>query len=163
MSLNKIELKPVLLAELFASSLVETGTSTVPGKKEPEPKFLGKNGRHILIIVSHKEIPFLPDHELHFLTNILSACRLSLADIAIVNSAQTNEEELLRFIADQARHTLLFGISPLQIGLPINFPEFQLQKFDQCTYLAAPGLTEVEKDKNLKLRLWNALKTLFEI
>ena len=57
----------------------------------------------------------------------------------------------------------MLGVDPLSTGLPINFPQFQLQLFDKRTYLYAPTLEDLEKDKTLKQRLWTCLKTMFEL
>ena len=49
-------------------------------------KWLGENKKNILsLLVRHKDAVHIPDNELQFLTGMLSACQLSLADVAIVN------------------------------------------------------------------------------
>lgn len=161
MSLNDIQLKPNMLADLYNQTLVQTSATSVPESKQV--KYLGNNQKNILVIVSHEKIPFLPDYELHFLTNILAACKLSMADIAIINQQHCTEDEVKRLVQLQAKTILLFGTEPLSIGLPINFPSFQVQHFDKRTYLHAPSLSEIENDKGLKTKLWNSLKTMFQI
>lgn len=161
MSLNNIQLKPNMLADLYSQTLVQTSTTSVPESKQP--KYLGNNQKNILVVVRHEKIPFLPDFELNFLANILSACKLSMADIGIVNQEHSDETELKKLIQSEAKTVFLFGVEPLSIGLPINFPPFQIQHFDKRTYVHAPSLTEIENDKGLKTKLWNALKTLFQI
>jgi hypothetical protein len=160
MSLNTIELKPQMLAGLYTDTLLQTSTTSVP---ESRPiKYLGNNQKNIVFIVSHSSVPFLPDNELAFVTNILGACKLSLADIAIVNRNNVNQEEL-ELLTSKAKVILLFGTEPLSIGLPINFPPFQLQPFNARTYLYSPSLSELENDKTLKVKLWNCLKNLFGV
>lgn len=161
MSLNDIQLKPNMLADLYNQTLVQTSATSVP--ETGQLKYLGNNQKNILLIVSHEKIPFLPDYELHFLTNILAACKLSMADIAIINQQQADEMQMQKIIRTQAKTVLLFGTEPLSIGLPISFPAFQIQHFDKRTYLHAPSLTQIENDKTLKTKLWNALKALFQI
>jgi len=161
MSLNDIQLKPSLLADLYKNSLVETTTTTVPEIKQI--KYLGNNQKKIIVVVSHPDVPFLPDDELNFLTSILAACKLSIADIAIINNTHIEQTELQKMIDSEGKNVLLFGVEPLSIGLPINFPVFQLQPFNNRTYLHAPVLTQIESDKGLKARLWSALKVLFGI
>lgn len=163
MSLNQIELKPQILAALYERTLLETNASAPIPQPAAPSSYLGKNGRQILVVVTHPHTPVLPDEELSFLTNILAACKLSLADIGIVNFHQSGQEGLQQLIDTEARQVLLFGIDPLAIGLPINFPFFQLQQFSQRTYLYAPALAQIESDKQLKLQLWNSLKKLFGI
>ena len=161
MSLNKIYLKPRLLAELYSHSLIETSTTTMP---ESAPlNNSGNNQKKNLVIVSHQHFSFLPDEEINFLTNVLAACKLSIEDVAIVNNYKIDQTHLQNIIHSEAKNILLFGVQPFSIGLPINFPQFQLQQFNKRTYLHAPSLSQIENDKELKTKLWNALKTLFEI
>ena len=161
MGLNNIQLKPNLLADLYKNSLIETVATDSPEKTGL--KHLGNNRKNTLVIVSHDSVRYIPDGELSFLTNVLSACQLSIADIAIINSKHTEPGDLKNFIDKESKNVLLFGIAPLSIGLPINFPAFQLQAFDNRTYIHTPSLSEIENDKKLKTRLWTSLKTLFGI
>jgi hypothetical protein len=131
-----------------------TTTAAAPAPAPPTPpaayKFLGNNRKQVAIVVHSPGIPFLPDNQLQFLTKILEACRMNIGDIAIVNAA-----------------FLLFGLEPVAIKLPINFPVFRLQPYDACTYLSAPALSLLvqnsEESKLLKSKLWICLKTLFNV
>jgi DNA polymerase III psi subunit len=175
MSLNDIKLEPRLLSDLYTNTLVESSTSNVPVTAEvtsPPTKeapakqdvnYLGRNEKGILILVSKADTVYLPDDELNFLTTILSACQLSLADVAIVNwkTAQMNLEQLQQQLG--IRHILLFDVSPLEAGLPINFPHFQIQQFNNRTYLFSPALSDVEKEVTVKRQLWPSLKKMFSI
>lgn len=177
MSLNHIQLTNQHLSSLYQDVLIETKISNplpVPSPKESSPtpvksmipalKYLGNNAKNITILVNHATVPYLSDGELSFLTNILSACKLSLADVAIVNIHSVEEEAIESVFQTLNSHSiLLFGIAPLSIGLPINFPQFQLQPFNKRTYIYSPTLKELEADKTLKLKLWNNLKTLFAL
>ena len=57
----------------------------------------------------------------------------------------------------------MFDVASDAIDLPFNYPYFQVQQFDQCTYLSAPGLKSIETDKTLKTQLWSCLKKLFRV
>lgn len=161
MSLNDIKLSPHLTANLYTSHLIKPEKTEFT--KEVKINFLGKNEKRILIVVNNTECAFLPDNELNFLTSVLSACSLSLADVAIINHNKNTESYQL--ITDQLNTTsvLLFDLSPSDFGLPVNFPDFQVQKVDKIQYLAAPSLSLVELNKDLKKSLWNALKRMFGI
>ncbi|MFL5742957.1 MAG: hypothetical protein ACJ75B_22245 [Flavisolibacter sp.] len=159
MSLNNIQLKPRMLADLYGHSLLE-----IPSAKTSRTVFSpGENGKNILVIVSHDSVALIPELELNFLTAILSACKLTLDDILIVNARKTEQQMIQDLIDSGVKKILLFGIDPPSIGLPINFPAFQLQQFNQRTYVCAPSLPELEGDKTLKSKLWTCLKTLFGI
>ena len=84
MSLNQIQLTNQQLASFYPDVLIESTTAS-PMPRQQAVKFLGKNAKNIVLLVSNDTVPFLQDDELSFLTNILSACKLSLVDVAIVN------------------------------------------------------------------------------
>ena len=134
---------------------------------EPSYKVLGKNNRKITILVQSPGVPFLPDNQLNFLTKILEACRMNIGDVAIVNTATSpvNIGALRRQLEPAV--VLLFGIEPTSIKLPINFPVFKIQPYDNCSYLSAPPLTQLvqqsEESKLLKSKLWVCLKSLFNV
>lgn len=187
MDINHIELNPAALAGLYKNHLVEavdttpasgikTGavelpvapvklpsTETISAKSEPV-KFLGSNERKVLLLVNHPDVVFLPDEELKFLTGILAACKLSLADVALVNLSMnygTGYKELLAQFG--SNKVLLFGAEPVAISLPLSFPAFQLQAFNGTTYHWCPDLQQMENDRALKTQLWTNLKKLFTI
>jgi hypothetical protein len=162
MGLNHIQLTPKLVADWYPSSLIETPASHVPASKGVN--ILGKNEKNILIVVSIAESPYLPPEEMNFLVSILSACKLYLDDVGIVNSFSLKEEE--KFSLNEKvspKSVLLFDVSPLAYGLPIEFPPFQVQDFNKCTYVVAPSLSVIKGDVQLKKQLWNSLKKLFHI
>ncbi|HEV2479632.1 MAG TPA: hypothetical protein VGS79_08200 [Puia sp.] len=139
-----------------------------PAADTPSPyKFLGKNGKKITIVVQSPTVPFLPDNQLSFLTKILEACRMNIGDVAIVNAATipVNIATLRQQLEPAV--VLLFGLEPTAIKLPINFPVFKIQPYDNCSYLAAPPLTQLvqqsEESKLLKSKLWVCLKSLFNV
>jgi hypothetical protein len=174
MDINHIELSPVLVAELYQSSLVDTDEEPLPvqplavtkQKDIPGPgwKWLGENKKNVLVIVQYAGSVYLPDEELSFLTGILGACKLSIGDTAIVNlvnHADVTYKELLAHF--KSKIIFLFGVEPTAFGLPVSFPHFQVQAFANSTFLFAPTLKELEADKMLKSKLWVCLKRIFNI
>ena len=75
MDLNQIQLKPYMLADLYADTLLETGAAAAIPAPPPPLKFLGENKKKTVIIVAHPSVPVLPDGELAFLANVLAACK----------------------------------------------------------------------------------------
>jgi hypothetical protein len=152
----------------IATTAAPAKSPTVSLSTEPATyKFLGNNRRNVAIIVDSPGTPFLPDNQLSFLTKILEACRMNIGDIAIVNAATA--PVAIAGLRQQLDPTavLLFGLEPVAIKLPINFPVFRLQPYDACTYLSAPALSELvqnsDESKLLKSKLWVCLKTLFNV
>lgn len=174
MDLNHIKLPGSLVAELYHYFLIFPDENSVnqpltdisDNKSELNPVFksLGENKKNILIITSYSDVIHLPDHDLDFLTGILSACKLSMADVAVVNlknSEGATYQELLTFF--KSKIVLLFAVEPVSFGLPMNFPHFQIQPFAGNSFLFSPSLKELENDKILKSKLWVCLKRLFNL
>ena len=162
MSLNNISLPSRLVADLYQNVLVQGTASAVPVKKDVP--FLGKNGKHILILVNNTDVPYLPDNELSFLTNVLSACQLGLMDVAIVNWSKLEDEnpgELFNQL--KSRQVILFDVKPSAFGLPSNLQPYIVAKDDVHQFVAAPSLSAIEANKEAKKQLWMALKQLFGI
>jgi hypothetical protein len=166
MSLDNIQLPAIVLQDLYKNSLVDLDTSTIKKapKKTPGITFLGNNQKQIAIIANDDTTIYLPDEELNFLMGILNACKLTMGDVALVNIAKSGavtyteiEQEL------NAGTILLLGVTPLQLQLPLQFPHYQVQKFNGLVYLAAPALTAIASDKAEKTKLWNCLKQIFSI
>jgi hypothetical protein len=178
MSLDNIQLSPLLIGEWYKDALLLSPggppaapqPKIAPAPETPTPSqytFLGGNNKKITILVQSPGIPFLPDNQLTFLTKILEACRMNIGDVAIVNTATAPVN--INTLKQQLQPTamLLFGLEPTAIKLPINFPEFKVQPYDNCSYLSAPPLTRLvqqsEEGKLLKSKLWVCLKTLFNV
>ena len=163
-----------MVADLYHSSLIdmnensvnkaatestETGPVSLPGWK-----WLGENQKNVLIIVNYQDAVHLPDNDLVFLTGIIGACKLSMADVAVVNlnnHPQSSYKELVVFF--KSKIVLLFAVEPASFGLPMNFPHFQIQPFAGNSFLFSPSLKELETDKVLKSKLWVCLKRLFNL
>ena len=96
MDINHISLTPSIIAEFYSSSLVNPGEMQLPGANEQGTlssinetektwKWLGENKKKILVVVKYQDAVHIPDNDLQFLTSMLTACKLSLADVAIIN------------------------------------------------------------------------------
>ena len=174
MPLNDLELSPSLVADLYKNSLIEISDIVPPIhskeiKTNNEPaatgwKFLGSNRKNILILVDYVETTNLPDQQFDFLINMLAACKIGIADVAIVN-VKNNPEASYKDLIDHFKSKIIFlyGVEPLYLQLPISFPHFQVQSFVGNTFLYTPSLDELEKDKVLKSKLWVCLRRIFGI
>ena len=174
MNLNHIQLPASVVADLFKHSLVETDgklseqengfSLKKPGTSSNKWKYLGENKKNILVVVNNNATVHLPDRDLSFLTNMLGACKLGLADVAIVNGNNYDEINYKEMIAQfSSRIIFLFGIEPVSFGLPVTFPHFQLQPFANATFLFTPSLEECNNDALMKSKLWVCLRRLFNI
>ena len=166
MSLDNINLPPLVLQQLFTHTLIEAKNNPTVDSKSTEKPFLtlGNNQKKVLILVESEETLYLPDNQLNFLLGILAACNLMMEDVAILNIKKNPSVNYLRITDElKSEKVFLFGLQPDQIELPVNFPTYQIQKFNNQVYLAAPALSNFHDNKAEKTRLWICLQQIFNI
>src|SRR4051812_26515294 len=93
MSLHQLRLPDLLISELYKKHLISIDTEAPVGvnnkpERAPAFSFLGNHLKHVAVFVHAPGSTHLADSDLHFLANILKACQLNLADIAIINLAK---------------------------------------------------------------------------
>ena len=86
-----------------------------------------------------------------------------MADIALVNYTKNKPTYTVLKEEIKATIVLLFGVAPGTIDLPLAFPFYQLQKYNNQQYLYAPHLKELMSNKEEKTKLWNSLKIVFSL
>jgi hypothetical protein len=172
MSLNSIKFEPIDIASLYKNSLVEINAEqqVIPLiKDETEQittglKYLGENKKKTLVVVRNTNAVHIPDKQLSFLTKLLAACNLNLADVAVFNFQDHNASEfyeILNFFNPKV--VLLFDVEPSVFGLPMIFPQFQVQGYKDAVFVSSPSLEVIEPDKSLKGKLWVCLKKIFNL
>ncbi len=167
MSLDNINMNEVLIAQLFKNSLIDNA-GTVSTNNEPKKQgdipFLGKNEKGIIILVNCEEAPYLPDAHLSFLIKMLEACKLTLADVAIINicgNVKVTYDTIIRELSPI--QIIFFEVDPVAIGFPLKFPQFKIQEYNDMKLLTAPSLGTIESNLKNKNLLWTALKNIFDL
>lgn len=169
MGLDSFQLNQNILEGLYKNSLVILNNPEEISivKTDTPPAFLGNNKKQISIIVYNPDVTWMTDEEFNFLTKILSACKLGIDDVAVMNLAHQKTDHKLMKEKLHNQKVILFGVAPSQINMPISFPEFKIQLFDSVHYLYASRITDLCKDsdvaKLLKTKLWASLKQLFNV
>jgi len=129
--------------------------------------WLGSNNRQIAILVEDQSSIYIDEKQLEFLINILKACKLSIADVALVNYVRTPRSYTELSQDPGCTHFLVFGLNPAQLQLQFTFPAYQPQTVDQHHFLLAPPLTAMmsatPEAKAEKMKLWNALQQFFSL
>jgi len=159
-----IKLPIAVLSALYSNCLVDVKNSDTPTNNLPSmvPAPAPEAVPADTVVVSMAAGKELPSPQLDFLHNIMKACKLDQAQYAIITKNQDDLPDYKAIFSQfKQKQLILFGIDPSAIGLPINFPHFQVQSFQQVRYLAAPKLDTIEPDKALKMLLWQCLKQLF--
>ena len=171
MSLNTIKFDPTEISSLYKNSLVEINSEKAAaqppantGLEAAEWKYLGENKKRTLVVVRYADAIHIPDKQLSFLIKLLAACNLNPADVAVLNFQGHHSSEfndILNFFTPKA--VLLFAVEPGEFGLPMIFPQFQVQGYKDAVFVASPSLETIEPDKSLKGKLWVSLKKIFNL
>ena len=166
MGFDNIQLPASLLVDLYKNSIVqlEDIEKTKP-LQQPDSavKYLGENKKGVLILVEDKTAPFLNETAFNLLLNILTACKLNMGDVALVNKSSLKAPFTRAIKELSAKNILLFGIEAREMNLPIDFPHYQVQKHGNLSYLTADDFETLEADKQLKGKLWLCLKKIFNL
>lgn len=167
MSLDNFQLPTHLLSELYKNSLVVLDDKQINTEslKEENFVFLGNNHKNILIVVEDAEAVHVNDQDLNFLIGILTACKLTIADIALLNMTnhQKNyfEAAIQHFNPDTI---ILFNIeSKKSNSLDIVGNKYQTEKKNGIQILSASSLHQISNNIEEKKKLWNCLKNLFNV
>ncbi len=166
MSLDNIQLPAFIIQRLFKNSLVDLkSTQSSPDSADTASfGFLGKNRQKTAILTRNPGALYLPEAELDFLMGILAACKLTMEDVALVNLHHHPSLDYGTLTAETgAQKILLLGTDPASIGLPIAFPQYQVQRFNNQVYLSAPALPLLQQDRMEKSKLWICLKQIFSL
>lgn len=181
------QLPGFVIAGLYKDSLVlaeETTEQIIPAKKQmqntnkspnhevtppiqPKKWFLGDNKKNIVILLKDPDAVHINDEWLGTLSKLLAACKLNLADVAIVNLKEgLSFEDIKQQL--QPQYILMFDITTADLALPFNIPNYQVQKYGGSTFMTAPAVTlsadkTTESIKTEKRNLWEKLKVIFDV
>ncbi len=159
MNFEDFQLPSILVRDLYRDSLVDLN-------EKREFRFsdhqLGDNQKNVLILVRSINNEVITEKELNFLNGILSACKLTIRDVAIFNLTQApgiRYDKLLEYYSPVC--VLMFGVTASDIDMPVNFPEFNICNFQKVRLVRSPSLEEVEANQSFKKSLWACLKQIF--
>ncbi|MBA4196632.1 MAG: hypothetical protein C0459_03665 [Chitinophaga sp.] len=174
--LQNIILPNAAIVDLYNKHLVVIeGVEKVEKKvaKQPAAKqnneliFLGDNKKNIAIAVNDETATYLRDEWLQLLTNMLTACKLNIGDVAIINMHKQPTDFIQLKEKINPSFCLLFGVKTNALDLPFVMPDYQIQKHNNCSFITAPSFAAMEGNsqeaKIEKSKLWVCLKQLFNI
>ena len=163
MDLDKLQLSSFSISNLYHNNLIRLNNEQKsPDIEKKNIRSLGANEKNILIIINNPNAVFLEDGRLVFLTKVISACKLSLSDIALVNINNIQQDELQSITSFfKPAKMIIFGVNSMQMKLPFLVPDFQIQNYNNIQYLSAPDLDQIENDQALKKQLWASFQKMF--
>ncbi len=177
MGINHLRLSSELIAALYPDSLV-AGNEPISAKenvmtpklvadKTPVYPFLGENNRSICFLANYPAEDFLPAEQLGFLKKMLTPCKLSLNDIALLNIAHVTFDLAELRMQLHPQIIFLWGIPPVSVGLKSTLPDFSISVLDGISVVPvlSPDLMSgnLPEGTEFKQRLWICLKKLFTL
>ncbi len=130
-------------------------------------KFLGEHQKKILVLVQDPDAVHLNERAFDLLTSILYACKLTIADIALINLANKNfslHQILTKVPSD---FVLVFDINPTQLKIKLPTKLYTPILLGETHLLFSNNLSQMQgidqASKIEKTKLWTALKIIFKL
>ncbi|HNE93351.1 MAG TPA: hypothetical protein PLY81_04175 [Chitinophagaceae bacterium] len=166
-----ISLSKYVIAKLYKDNIVIT--DKIEENLEPEKSadvnilFLGENKKNIVILLKEEDAMHLKDDSFQFLSSILQACKLNMADVAIIN--YNNQSINLNKVTKQfaPKFVIIFGELPNTIKQDATIDFYTPININSAVWLKAAVLDEMKENstnaKVEKSKLWNCLKQIFKL
>jgi hypothetical protein len=160
-----------MVAAIGKEAIATTPTKEVVNEQKSTPsqpiKFLGDHLKKIVVLVHDENAVYLNEADLGLLSSILVACKLTLADIALVNIASQplSLHDILGTLP--SKYVLVFALSgsALKIKLPATlYKPIELGETQLLFSASLQSMHGAEQNAKVeKSKLWNALKLLFKL
>jgi hypothetical protein len=132
----------------------------VPQKPLTEFKFLGKNQKHVLILVNDPVNDVSTEQGRELLRKLVKAIDLTANDFALVNYSQYTSakyQDLNAFF--DCKLMIAFGVAPAELDLPAQ-TFHELVAYHEATHVFAKNLHDLDADLASKKILWASLQQL---
>lgn len=149
---------PKAVSTSESSIVQEPAAEDLVISKEPIP-IRGNFENGVLILHEEEE---LADEVMEMMVKMIQAVNHSMNEVGMISSKNLEGRSLEEFIDLNAHKVLKFG----RIKHPINaLPaiEYTIHTEEETEYLFADSLSVISEDRDLKVKLWNSLKILFNI
>ena len=154
--------------KITATSANNTPIDVPKVKKSTGPlKHLGDHNKKILVIVNDPNSVYLNEADFILLTSILNACKLTIADIALVNIG--NQETSLHQILETLPSSIIMCFDVASADLKIKLPNtlYKVTELGESNLFFSKALSSMQgtsaEAKQEKGTLWILLKKLFAL
>jgi hypothetical protein len=98
-----------------------------------------------------------------FLSNILTAAKLDLSkDVCLLKITAETGFSYIKFKTKvPIEKVILFGISPIKLGINLDLKLYTPMVFQNCIFLLADHLAIIQADVNKKRELWACLQKIY--
>ncbi len=117
----------------------------------------------ILILTENEKQPQLPESEALLLDNILKAVKFSIHEADIFNFSLLPPTDARSILAQKKiGHFITFGVPLIKLNVDLLLIPYVPKLVKGIWFLMADPLSTIESDRELKKKLWQALKQMFE-
>jgi|DEB19_MinimDraft_3_1074340.scaffolds.fasta_scaffold23250_2 hypothetical protein len=171
LSKKKVEINEKRIEKLEEKKIEErepiAGTAEMMATNDTSFKYLGEHLQGVTVIVKDDLAVYLNETDLNLLTSILKACKLTLADIALVNVAQ-QKLSLHQILATlPAKLVIIFEVSGTELKMKLPTTLYKSVQLGDTYLLFSNSLASMQGTDQLakveKSKLWNVLKQLFQL
>lgn len=164
MSLKEVSLDPFLMAGIYRQPLITAepvSAEISPGEERLVPS-LGNNRQRWLLVIHNPEEAYLNEEIFNMLLKLLNACKLTLDDIALINTAHLPETGFPIFRRQfSPRKIILFGQALAE--MTDDHPKNKAWEENSIHFLHTDSLKDMYRDQSLKMPFWNALKDFLSV
>ncbi len=150
--------KPIAVVELPQKV---AALPTAIGSPTPPNTFPDLQHKILVLIDEPKQPDLLPEHAL-LLENILKATGHSIAQTDILNFSYIPQADARTVLSTKSTNFFItFGVPLIRLQLDLLLPPYMPKQIEGIWFLLADPLSDIEGDKTLKKRLWQALQKMF--
>ena len=130
-------------------------------------KYLGDHHKKIVVVVNDPASVYLNESDFILLTSILNACRLTIADIALVNlgNQKASLHQILNILPSKLVIAFELDSKALKIKLPTHL--YKVIPLGESNLLFSKSLASMQgmdsHAKQEKAKLWTVLKQIFQL
>lgn len=155
------------IAEIAAAPETASPAEQKNIKSKGPLKHLGDHHKKITVIVNDPHSVYLNETDFILLTSILNACKLTIADIALVNIG--NQDTSLHQILETLPSNLVMCFDIKSVDLKIKLPDvlYKINELGETRIFFSKGLSSMQGTglaaKQEKGTLWILLKKIFAL
>ncbi len=117
----------------------------------------------VLVLIDNPRKEYLEGEQRILLDNILKAIGLGIDQVDVINiSFLDNSDANILFTERKINYLITFGVPLIRLQIDLLLPPYMPEQVEGIWLLLADTLTKVESDREVKKRLWQALKRMFQ-
>ena len=116
----------------------------------------------VLILIDNPRKEYLEGEQRILLDNILKSIGLAIDQVDVINiSFLDNNDANILFTQRKINYLITFGVPLIRLKIDLLLPPYMPEQVEGIWLLLVDSLSKVEEDREIKKKLWQALKRMF--